>query len=111
MWSRPHTRQGLATASILLVVVACAVDRPEPLPPAQPTGFAACERLVAAAPGDWPAHWKKVHVLGKNAVPGLIRALRGNVDGPGAQAAVHLLGIGGSLLYLFTFSEPLDIYR
>jgi len=51
-----------------------------------------CRALVAAAPSSWPGHWRTVHAMGPEATPVLVRCLRENPDGPGRQAAIHLLG-------------------
>lgn len=55
----------------------------------------ACRDLVAASPGDWPAHWQRVRDLGSGATPALVAALQSSPDGPGAQAGIHLLGVLG----------------
>ena len=52
----------------------------------------ACHALVAAAPADWPTHWQRVRDHGTSSIRALIAALQANPEGPGAQAAVHLLG-------------------
>lgn len=57
-----------------------------------PSGEVPCRELVAATPAEWPRRWEKVRAIGSAVTPALIKALRHNPDGPGAQAAVHLLG-------------------
>jgi hypothetical protein len=51
-----------------------------------------CRALIAAQPADWPARWQQVRDHGASATTALIAELRINPEGPGAQAAVHLLG-------------------
>jgi hypothetical protein len=54
--------------------------------------LAAARNLVRAAPADWQSRWQRVHKMGKSATPAILRALREDPQGAGAQAAVHLLG-------------------
>lgn len=51
-----------------------------------------CRALVAAPPDAWREHWHKVHDLGPETTPVLVRCLEENPTGPGRQAAIHLLG-------------------
>lgn len=76
-----------------LLIPGCAVSKPTPEPVRpDPVIEAAAAALVAAAPGDWPAHLDAVHAHGTAASAALVRALGKAPDGPGAQAALHLLG-------------------
>jgi len=51
-----------------------------------------CRALVAAPPAAWTEHWRTVQALGADTTPALVRCLRENRNGPGRQAAIHLLG-------------------
>lgn len=95
----PFRRQPRAWATLIgaalgTVLASCTgspsipVDPEEVTPPTLP----ACRALVAAAPADWPARWRAVKPHGAAVAPQLIRALQDNPEGPGAQAAIHLLG-------------------
>jgi len=48
--------------------------------------------LVDAAPADWQPRWEQLHKMAATATPAVLRALRENPTGQGAQAAIHLLG-------------------
>lgn len=88
----------VATACLLLVC-ACAgpavtkePDAPRRPAPAPEPGLIAARALVEAAPADWQPRWEQLHKMAKTATPAILRALRENPAGAGAQAAVHLLG-------------------
>jgi HEAT repeat protein len=77
-------RAGFATPAILLLLTA---------PSCQDTSLLApCQALVAAEPSEWPMRWRATQALGPRATTTLVRCLRENQDGPGRQAAIHLLG-------------------
>lgn len=51
-----------------------------------------CRALVAAPPAEWTEHWRTVQALGPDTAPALVRCLKEDSNGPGRQAAIHLLG-------------------
>ena len=55
--------------------------------------LAPCRALVAAKPAEWRTRWPKAHQLGASASSTLVECLREHPEGPGRQAAIHLLGV------------------
>jgi HEAT repeats len=84
-------RRWLTSLTPLWLAPLFGCEAPPPISTEEP-----CRELVSAAPANWPPRWQAVHSLGPLAVPALIRALRDNPEGAGAQAAIHLLGTFGN---------------
>lgn len=64
----------------------------KPKPQSQGLELVAARDLVRAAPADWEARWDRLRKMGNSATPAILRALKENPQGEGAQAAIHLLG-------------------
>lgn len=106
-----HRAPAARSTALLLTLCSCVAGKATaPTPTADPPHAAApsgspqldeehaaavCRALLAARPEAWPECWRAAHALGERASPELIAQLEAAAgpSAPGAQAAVHLLGV------------------
>jgi HEAT repeat protein len=85
-------RTAAVPAAALVLLAACASERPAAAGDDADPVRIAVERLLAAAPADWPERLPPVLAAGREAVPWLVGSLRSEPDRPGAQPAIAALG-------------------